>query len=151
VERAGRSRVRIPVRARDFPLPQNVQTGPGAHSASYSVDTRLLSRWVNRPGRKLGHSRPSSAEVKNEWSYTSTPPLRLHGVHRGRLNLFFYRLHEPDKRGKQINRGTLLQKYEICLVYRFEPRPLAKQCTFMCQFNDAIKLYSGDHLFYNAG
>jgi hypothetical protein len=26
------------------------------------------------------HSPPSSAEVKNAWSYTSTPPVRLHGV-----------------------------------------------------------------------
>jgi len=26
------------------------------------------------------HSAPSSAEVKNAWSYTSTPPIRFHGV-----------------------------------------------------------------------
>jgi hypothetical protein len=25
-------------------------------------------------------SKPSSAEVKKAWSYTSTPPIRLHGV-----------------------------------------------------------------------
>ena len=65
--------------------PQNVQTGPGAHPASYSMDTRVPSRWVNRPGRKLDHSRPSSAEVKNEWCHTSTLPLRLHGVPREKL------------------------------------------------------------------
>jgi len=28
---------------------------------------------VKRPGREVDHSPPSSAEVKNEWSYTSTP------------------------------------------------------------------------------
>jgi len=28
-------------------------------------------------GREADHSPPSSAEV-NEWSYTSTPPIRLH-------------------------------------------------------------------------
>jgi hypothetical protein len=28
----------------------------------------------------LIHSPPSSANVKNAWSYTSTPPIRLHGV-----------------------------------------------------------------------
>jgi hypothetical protein len=33
-----------------------------------------------RPGREADHSPPSSAEVKNVWSYTSTPPVRLHGV-----------------------------------------------------------------------
>jgi len=28
----------------------------------------------------VAHSPPSSAEVKNAWSYTFTPPVRLHGV-----------------------------------------------------------------------
>jgi hypothetical protein len=32
------------------------------------------------PGREADHSPPSSAEIKNAWSYTSTPPIRLHGV-----------------------------------------------------------------------
>jgi hypothetical protein len=40
---------------------------------------RELSLGVKRPGREDDHSPPSSAEVK-EWSYTSTPPIRLHGV-----------------------------------------------------------------------
>jgi hypothetical protein len=35
---------------------------------------------VKRPGREADHSRPSSAEVKDAWSYTSTLPIRLHGV-----------------------------------------------------------------------
>jgi hypothetical protein len=39
-----------------------------------------LSLGVKRPGRKADHSPPSSAEVKNLWRYTSTPPIRLHGV-----------------------------------------------------------------------
>jgi len=39
-----------------------------------------LSLGVKRPGRKAGHSPPSSAEVKNAWSYTSIPPIRHHGV-----------------------------------------------------------------------
>jgi hypothetical protein len=32
------------------------------------------------PGNEADHLPPSSAEVKNAWSFTSTPPLRLHGV-----------------------------------------------------------------------
>ena len=40
---AGRSGVRIPVGERDFVLLQNVQTGCGAHTASYSVGTEVLS------------------------------------------------------------------------------------------------------------
>jgi hypothetical protein len=39
-----------------------------------------LSLEVKEPGRKADHSPPSSARVKNAWSYTSTPPIRLHGV-----------------------------------------------------------------------
>jgi hypothetical protein len=39
-----------------------------------------LSMGIRRPGREADHSRPSSAEVKNVWSYTSTPPICLHGV-----------------------------------------------------------------------
>jgi hypothetical protein len=29
---------------------------------------------LKRPGREYYHSSPSNAEVKNEWSYTCTPP-----------------------------------------------------------------------------
>jgi hypothetical protein len=39
-----------------------------------------LSLGVKRPGREADHSPPSSDEVKNAWSYTSTPTIRLHGV-----------------------------------------------------------------------
>jgi hypothetical protein len=39
-----------------------------------------LSLGVKRLGREADHSPPSSAEVKNVWSYTSTPPIRLHDV-----------------------------------------------------------------------
>jgi hypothetical protein len=39
-----------------------------------------LSLGEKRPGRETDHSNPSSAEVKNAWSYTSTLPIRLHGV-----------------------------------------------------------------------
>jgi hypothetical protein len=35
---------------------------------------------VKRPGREVDHSPPSSAEIKNEWSYTSFPSLRRHGM-----------------------------------------------------------------------
>jgi hypothetical protein len=39
-----------------------------------------LSPGPKRPGREGDHSRPSSAEVKNAWRYTSTSPIRVHGV-----------------------------------------------------------------------
>jgi hypothetical protein len=39
-----------------------------------------LSLEVKWPGRVADHSLPSSAEVNNACSYTSTPSIRLHGV-----------------------------------------------------------------------
>jgi hypothetical protein len=51
------------------PIQPPVQWVPGA-----------LSLGVKRPGHEADHSPPSSAEVKNAWSYTSTLPIRIHGV-----------------------------------------------------------------------
>jgi hypothetical protein len=62
-----------PGRARNFSPHHRVQTSSGAHRASYPVGTRDSFLGVKRPGREAGHSHPSSAEVKNAWSYTSTP------------------------------------------------------------------------------
>jgi len=39
----------------------------------------VLSLEVKWPGCEANHMPPSSAEVKNAWSYTSTPPV-CHGV-----------------------------------------------------------------------
>jgi len=41
--RDGRSRIRVPVGARAFVLLQKVQTGFGAHPATYSMGTGFLS------------------------------------------------------------------------------------------------------------
>jgi hypothetical protein len=39
-----------------------------------------LSLRVRQPGHEADHSPPSSAKVKNVWSYTSTPLVCLHGM-----------------------------------------------------------------------
>jgi hypothetical protein len=39
-----------------------------------------LSLGVKRPGREADYSSPYNAEVKNAWSYTSTPSIPLRGV-----------------------------------------------------------------------
>jgi hypothetical protein len=67
---------RIPVGARFF---AHVQTGPGVHPASCTMGTRSFLV-VKRPGRGADHPSPSSVEVTNEYSYTSTPPLGLRGL-----------------------------------------------------------------------
>jgi hypothetical protein len=40
---------------------------------------------LQQPRCEAGHSRPSSAKVKNEWSYNSTAPIILSGVSRDNL------------------------------------------------------------------
>jgi hypothetical protein len=69
--RAGRSGDGIPVGARFF---THVQTDPEAHPSSCTVGTGSFPG-VKRPGRGADHPPPSSAEVKKEYSYTSTQPL----------------------------------------------------------------------------
>jgi hypothetical protein len=39
-----------------------------------------LSPEIKRPKREADNSHPPSTEVKNAWNYTSTPPVRLHGM-----------------------------------------------------------------------
>jgi len=70
---AGRSGYRIPVGWR---ISVPVQTGPGAHSASYTVGTWFFPG-VKRPERGVNHPPPFSADVKERVelyvSYTFGP------------------------------------------------------------------------------
>jgi len=40
---------------------------------------------VKQPGFEVHHTPSSSAEVKNEWSCTSAPPVCLHGMEKEAL------------------------------------------------------------------
>jgi hypothetical protein len=70
--RAGRSGDRILVGTR---FSATVQTGPGAHPAYCTMGTGSFLGGKERPGRDADPSPPSSAVVKKEYSYTSTPPM----------------------------------------------------------------------------
>ena len=54
--------------------PQNSE----AHPITYWMGTGVLPRGIKRLGREVDHLPASSAEVKNGWSYTSTPHIYLH-------------------------------------------------------------------------
>jgi hypothetical protein len=56
--------VRIPVGAGKFPFLHRVQTGSGAHPASYPVGARGSFPGLGWPGREADHSPPSGAEVR---------------------------------------------------------------------------------------
>jgi hypothetical protein len=59
--------LRSPAEAKDFSSSLCDQTGSGAHPASCTMGTGVLSPGVKaRPGRDADHSPPSSAEVDNE-------------------------------------------------------------------------------------
>jgi hypothetical protein len=72
--------VRIPAGAGNFSLRHRVQTGSGAHPASYPVGTKGPLLGVKRPGREADHSPPSSAEVKECVELYLPSPIRPHGV-----------------------------------------------------------------------
>jgi hypothetical protein len=53
--------------------------GPTTSSCAMGTGASYSHR-VKRVDREAHNSPPSSAEVKNAWSYTCTPPIRLNGV-----------------------------------------------------------------------
>jgi hypothetical protein len=59
-------------KGQDFsPFPV-VQTGSGAHSASYTVGIGGSFPGIKQPGSEADHSPPTSTDVKNPWIYTTT-------------------------------------------------------------------------------
>ena len=45
---------------------------------------------IKQPGSQFNHSPPFSVEVKSEWSYTATPPIRLRAVDSYNSAFFFF-------------------------------------------------------------
>jgi hypothetical protein len=65
-------------------FPSSLKRSFGAHPASYSISTRALfpgTKMTKRSGRVADQSPTFSADVKNEWSHTSTPPVYIHGLY----------------------------------------------------------------------
>jgi hypothetical protein len=74
------SRVRFPEGLGIFLFTIASRTALGSTQPPIQWVPEALSRGLKRPGRETDHSPLSSAEVKNAWSYTSSPRIRLHGV-----------------------------------------------------------------------
>ena len=65
-----------------------------------SMDTVVVSTEIKRSGREAYHTPSYGAEVTNMWSYTSTPPLCLHGVYTDTfpfLHFFFFAEHKTTQ------------------------------------------------------
>jgi hypothetical protein len=72
--------VRFPVGSGNFSLRHFIQTGSGAHTASYPMGTRGSFPEGKAAGREADHSPPSSAEVKECVEIYLHSSIRLHGV-----------------------------------------------------------------------
>jgi hypothetical protein len=72
-----RKKTKISVGARYFAA---VKTGPGAHPASCTMATGPISRGYSGRGVELTTHPHLVPRLKKEYSYTSTPPLGLHGL-----------------------------------------------------------------------
>ena len=80
--RAGRSGVRTPAEGRDFSFLQNVQTNSGGPRRPLFNEYRGSSPVLKRQRHEVYRSPLSSAEIKKEWRYTSTPPMYLRVAYR---------------------------------------------------------------------
>jgi len=83
--------VQFPAGTREYSVLQNVQTGFGVHSASYSMGTKgFFPRGVKWLQGEVHCSPSSSAKVKNECSYITTPlhTICLHGLERENFTLY---------------------------------------------------------------
>ena len=102
---AGRSRVQFLSGTRNSLL-QNV------HTASYSMGFK-----TKQLRHKANHSFPTSTKVKNEWSYTSTPPICFHVMHRD----FFFNIWEILKVHNVFWKHTKRIKYQCRTVLAVIP------------------------------
>ena len=65
-----------------------IETGPGAHPASYTMDTGSFPEGKERPGRGGNHPPHQVPRLKQDQSYTSTLPLGLRGLFQGELYIY---------------------------------------------------------------
>jgi len=85
--RAGRSGDRIPVAGRDIlSRPDRLWSPPILLYNGF----RVSFPGVNRPGRGLDHPPNLASRSKEQYSYSSTPPLGLRGLFHGELYLYLY-------------------------------------------------------------
>jgi hypothetical protein len=80
--RAGRLRGRSssPGRVKNFLFSTSSRPALGPTQPPIQRVLGAVSPGVKRPEREADHSPPANTEVKKMWIYTSTPPLRLHGI-----------------------------------------------------------------------
>jgi hypothetical protein len=117
---AGCPGFRVPAGAGNFSPHHRVQNGSGTHPGSYPVGTRGSFPGVKLPGREADHSPPSNAEVKNAWSYTSTPSVRLHCVvlSKAQEQVYFFLYFNVTEVTEELTVHFFLQLLISNILYR---------------------------------
>jgi len=126
---AWRSGFRIPTEVRCFLFAKTVRTD----LRSIQLPSQWLSGFTpgeNRLGHEADHSPPTGAEVKNQWNYASTPPIRLHDdrynftrfLHHisfsNPFELYLYVLYDPEWPSDPLIRHLYLQTvYKLTYIY----------------------------------
>jgi hypothetical protein len=93
-------------------LHHRVHNGSGAHPSSYPMGTTDISLGIKRPEREADHSPPSSAEVKNAWSYTSIPQYVFMAwclvKHRDNFTFYIFYMISRKRRHSTLYSGTVV-------------------------------------------
>jgi hypothetical protein len=112
--------------AKDIPILNNIQTGPGAHKASYSVVIDGFPPLVQRPKNEADHSPPFSAEVKDEWR--SPPPVNMPSWNvQGQLRCTFQIMRCRSTQQLNPNRMHSAEQVQVyCIDYSL--RSLEDSC-----------------------
>jgi hypothetical protein len=100
--------VRVSAGKRNFSTLQNDETNSDHRTASNLMATGIFISEVGRPGSEFDDSPPPSAEVKNKWSYTFPPSIRLHVVGREYFKFYFASPHQVTP-NKFLNSVVLMQ------------------------------------------
>jgi hypothetical protein len=93
---AGRSGLQIPVGARKVSPLYKVQDY-GGHSHSYAKSSGKYVPRVKRPASGSDLLLPCGAEIKNGWSYTSTPPIPSKRVQENFIFYFTFRAKQKER------------------------------------------------------
>jgi hypothetical protein len=86
--RVRRPRIRMKAWARGFFLHQIHSNRLWVPEKLQSNGYRVTFPEIRRSGNDVRHLTPSSVDLKNEWSYISTPPVRFQGVERVNVSLW---------------------------------------------------------------
>jgi hypothetical protein len=101
---------------------QNIQTGAGAHQASYSMGTGGAFPGLKQPGSEVNHLPPPNVEVTNEWSHTSNSPTCFQCMGRKHHNFTSFKkmVYENVTRKcekKKLTKAPSASTSKCCMTY----------------------------------